>query len=159
MSNVNPYAPTMSDVTSQPSGMRLATQGKRFLTYIIDTIVMYMINFGIGLVAGIALAANGDMTPEKMAGINLGLTLFGVFMSFLYYVVMEASTGRTIGKFVMGTRVVNESGGPASVGQVLGRSLCRFIPFEPFSFLFGGNTKFPVGWHDSLPKTRVVMAQ
>jgi len=33
-----------------------------------------------------------------------------------------------------------------------GRTLCRYIPFEPFSFL--GNK--PIGWHDSLSKTLVV---
>ena len=71
-----------------------------------------------------------------------------------YYVVLEGLTGMTLGKMVMGTKVVNESGASPSFGQILGRSFCRLIPFEVFSFL--GNKGFPIGWHDSIPKTRVI---
>jgi hypothetical protein len=37
-------------------------------------------------------------------------------------------------------------------GTMVLRSLCRLIPFEPFSFL-GSDAR---GWHDSITKTRVV---
>ena len=43
-------------------------------------------------------------------------------------------------------------GGRPSTAQVLGRTLCRIIPFEAFSFL--GTP--PKGWHDVIPKTMVV---
>ena len=70
----------------------------------------------------------------------------------IYYVPQEAFWGRTIGKLITGTRVVSEDGGPASFGQVVGRTFARMIPFEPFSF-FGSTAS---GWHDSLSHTRVV---
>jgi uncharacterized RDD family membrane protein YckC len=54
---------------------------------------------------------------------------------------------------IFGTMVVSEKGGAASFGQILGRTFSRFIPFEPFSLLF---SKDSCGWHDTLPKTRVV---
>ena len=75
-------------------------------------------------------------------------------MTVVYYTVLEVISGRTLGKLLTGTKVVATNGSPASVGQILGRSLCRFIPFEAFSF-FGGAGR-PVGWHDSISKTRVV---
>jgi type II secretory pathway pseudopilin PulG len=37
--------------------------------------------------------------------------------------------------------------------NILGRSLARYIPFEPFSFLTGSH---PMGWHDRLSDTLVV---
>ncbi|QDS95071.1 hypothetical protein FF011L_38550 [Roseimaritima multifibrata] len=50
---------------------------------------------------------------------------------------------------------VNEEGGKASFGQVAGRTICRLIPFEIFSF-FGTPCR---GWHDKIPKTFVVKAR
>jgi hypothetical protein len=46
--------------------------------------------------------------------------------------------------------VVGELDERPAFSQVVGRTLCRFIPFEVFSF-FG-----EAGWHDSIPKTQVV---
>ena len=67
-----------------------------------------------------------------------------------YYCFFEGIWGRTPGKFLIGTKVVDEEGDPPSFGQIVGRSACRLIPFEPFSF-FGAR-----GWHDSISHTYVV---
>ncbi|MEM6265057.1 MAG: RDD family protein, partial [Bacteroidota bacterium] len=64
----------------------------------------------------------------------------------------EAAFGKTPGKFVTKTQVVNKDGGKPTPGQLIGRTFARFIPFDAFSFLASN----PVGWHDSLSKTRVV---
>ena len=65
---------------------------------------------------------------------------------------MEFSLGKTVGKMLTKSTVVREDGGRITLGQAFGRSLCRLIPFDAFSFL--GSTA--VGWHDSISKTRVV---
>jgi uncharacterized RDD family membrane protein YckC len=70
---------------------------------------------------------------------------------FYYYFILEALFKITIGKIVTNTSVVNEEGAYNSVLQALGRTCCRFIPFEPFSFLFGHG-----GWHDSISNTYVI---
>jgi uncharacterized RDD family membrane protein YckC len=67
----------------------------------------------------------------------------------------EWLTGRSLGKLATGTRVIAAEGGPPSFARVLGRTLARFIPFEAFSFLTDRDGR-PVGWHDSLSRTRVV---
>lgn len=72
-----------------------------------------------------------------------------------YYVFFESLTGRTPGKLLTGTRVVDEQGQKPSFGQILGRSLARMLPFEPLSF-FGAENR---GWHDSLSKTYVVKSR
>src|SRR5262249_16412337 len=77
----------------------------------------------------------------------------GSVVVFSYYTFFEGIWARTPGKFIFGTVVVNEVGGKPSIGQVLGRTASRFIPFEALS-CFGER-----GWHDSLPKTPVVMAR
>lgn len=70
----------------------------------------------------------------------------------------EAFFDRTPGKFVCGTRVVSERGTAPTLGQVVGRTFARWIPFEPFSVLFSedGDAR---GWHDSIAKTKVIRAR
>ena len=133
-----------SQVVSQP--MELASTGQRFGNYLLDVVFTYVCAFIAGVVLyGIGLGDVIDRTNN---------TLLGIILFLLYYVPQEAVVGWTLGKLITGTRVVREDGSPISFAQALGRSLCRFIPFEAFSFL-GGNGK-PVGWHDSISKTRVI---
>jgi len=148
----NPYsAPPLSSPEPKPS---LSTgrivpvdKGLRFANYLIDAIVLYAFGFaqGIGLVV-----FGGDAGIAFLEG-PVG-SFIGIPTMIAYYIILEATTGRTLGKFVTGTKVVNENGDRPSFGQVLGRSFARLIPFEAFSF-FGTPTR---GWHDSLPGTYVV---
>ena len=124
-----------------------AGQGLRFANLIVD----YIMQFVLGLVMGMAIVIIAGEAGSQI--LNTGLSwVFGVIISLIYYIVMESLFGRTIGKLVTGTKVVNELGDKASFGQILGRSFARLIPFEAFSFL--GSTGR--GWHDSLPKTYVI---
>ena len=71
--------------------------------------------------------------------------------SLYYFLIENYSKGRSIGKFITGTKVVTLEGEIPKSSVFLKRSLYRLIPFEAFSFL-GTN-----GWHDSIPKTTVVI--
>ena len=66
--------------------------------------------------------------------------------------VLEFSCQRTLAKFITGTKVVTAKRDRPSIGQILGRTLSRYIPFEAFSCL----DRRPIGWHDSLSGTRVI---
>lgn len=73
------------------------------------------------------------------------------FHRFFYYGLMESLFKVTPVKFLTGSSVVNEYGtGIPSASRMWGRTCCRFIPFEPFSFL---GTR---GWHDALLQTMVI---
>ncbi len=78
-----------------------------------------------------------------------------IVLSVVYYTLLEGFTGRTIGKFLTGTRVyVTHNGARPSWKTILLRSLCRHIPFEPLSLI----ARRPTGWHDSLVNTVVANA-
>jgi uncharacterized RDD family membrane protein YckC len=136
-----------------------ASQGKRFAHLIIDQIVVTLLVNCAGFVLGFAYALSranvgSPLTPQEETMLNgwgWGVTLL---VSVAYFVICEGLFSRTLGKFITGTKVVTADGGPPSLGQVLGRTFARFIPFEHFSFL--GTPA--VGWHDSLSGTRVVDA-
>ena len=86
---------------------------------------------------------------------NNGVFLWEVFSGnvifFLYYYLSEKFlNGRTIGKYVTGTKAVTILGGKPSNSDLLKRTFSRLVPFDALSFL--GNN----GWHDSWSDTRVV---
>lgn len=118
-----------------------APSWKRFVTFLID----YVIIVGIAIAAAILFGVRGD--------VGIYVAIFGSF--FVYYFIMEYAFGRTVGKFILGTVVVREDDlEKISIGQALGRSISRFVPFEAFSFL--GSVR---GWHDYWTNTIVVDAK
>jgi uncharacterized RDD family membrane protein YckC len=130
--------------TAKEPEFHLADRGVRFVNYLVDVIVAYVIMFGVMMVFG------GAADPATGEGSALASVL-GIVAFFAYFFVMEHFVGQTVGKMLTGTRVVTVRGEKPEMMTILGRTAARFIPFEPFSFLFG-----KYGWHDSLTGTRVV---
>ncbi|MCA9153695.1 MAG: RDD family protein [Planctomycetales bacterium] len=167
MSYENPYAapveiaqaPGMTAAPFAAAGeLRIASQGKRFANLIIDRILTMVLANGagvvLGMIYGLSVVANGRaLSPDDEFLLNMMGYALGLTVAVGYYILTEAVFQCSVGKLVTGTRVVNESGGRATFGQIIGRSFARLIPFEAFSFL-GGNK--PVGWHDKLSGTRVI---
>lgn len=160
----NPYA-SPSSASPNPfeltegGQLPLASQGKRFLNFIIDNIITWFLSMFVGVVIGIVYAvsrtnAGMPIGPQEQASLQLISFFINLAVIYAYFAITEGLFQRSPAKFLTGTLVVTADGGRPSVGQILGRSLARFIPFEPFSF-FGGKG-YPVGWHDSLSGTRVV---
>lgn len=149
------YVPQTDPSAKQP---QIASQGKRFANLIIDNIVIQIASAGVGFVLGIVFAMmrmdpSGTLSPADEVTLQITGFILGMLTAVGYFILMEGTCQRTLGKFVTGTIVVTAGGARPSFGQIVGRSFARMIPFEAFSFLVG---KRPVGWHDSLSGTRVV---
>lgn len=131
----------------------LATQGQRFLNYVIDLIVQYLIIFVLGFiftVLSLLTGYTGIMDWIGSMGDLEGYVVF-FFVVILYYTLFESLCSRTIGKYITKTIVVNEDGSKPDSQIILKRTLCRLIPFDGLSFLGSGR-----GWHDSISDTYVV---
>lgn len=127
--------------------------GKRFVNYLIDFIVNYIIAIILGIIFGL-LAAAGVEGPLEWY-LSLGVVsnlLVSIFLFISYYFIMEVTTQRTVGKLITGSVVVMEDGTEPPANVLMLRTLCRLIPFEPFSF-FGSEAR---GWHDTMTETYVV---
>jgi len=148
-----PAGPLLDETVPYP--IETVGAGRRFLGFVIDYVACIGTGFVLGVFVQVVVAVaagDEDDIPDGTQGSNLKYRLIGTLLLFCYYMAFEGLFSRTIGKLVTGTIVVDESGFPPSFGQLLGRTLARFIPFEPFSFL-GSKTR---GWHDSLSGTYVV---
>lgn len=150
----NIYEPPKADLTQKTGSfddeygiVRVASTGRRFLNLLIDYICYLVLSYGVGYFLSV--------TGLYGAVQNVPDIILGSLVMMLYYFPQEATSGRTLGKLVTGTRAVAADGSPLTVGQALGRTLCRFIPFDAISFLFGSG--FPEGWHDRIPGTKVIL--
>ena len=151
MSNeYNPYSAPASAVETDVEFRRpeRASKGQRFGTLLIDYVFIWVFSFLIGIAAVMLFGPAGAAELKRIPPL-----LLGVVVVLFFYIFFESIWGRTPGKFIVGTVVVNAKGEKPSFGQIVGRTLCRMIPFEAFSF-FGEE-----GWHDSIPNTRVVVTR
>ena len=139
--SMSPYEATQTVLGEQNYKAEPASKWLRLLNLLIDYIAFWVLGLVVGMVI---IYVFGMENAHWLEG--------GILVPLAYYILVEGATGRTLGKLVTGTRVVNAAGGTPSFKQILGRSLARFIPFEAFSFL-GDDGR---GWHDSIPDTYVI---
>jgi hypothetical protein len=147
-------ADLLQDIQEEVNYVDPVSPGIRFANYLIDQIALAVIVNAIKY--GLALITLGQnykdhlLFQENMAAVLNGF-LISLLCTFTYYTIFEsASNGRTLGKILTGTIAVTQDGTPFTSRHALMRTLCRFIPFEPFS-AFGY-----MPWHDSMTKTCVV---
>ncbi|OUS00937.1 hypothetical protein A9Q86_09310 [Flavobacteriales bacterium 33_180_T64] len=93
------------------------------------------------------------MSLDNLVGERFAVTLVFVFFSSIYYLIFEGLFKSTPAKFLTQTSVVNLKNEAVSFQNILGRTLCRRLPFNAFSF-FG-----KLGWHDSLAYSTVAKHQ
>jgi len=129
--------------TPQTPRLVAASTGTRFLNYLIDVFCFYIILFCFGIV--FALFGMLWLFEGAMA------YLVAFIFTLLYYIFFEGVFGKTPGKYLTKTSVTVKDGSKPDIMKIMGRTLCRFIPFEAFSFLFSQR-----GWHDTLSDTWVV---
>jgi uncharacterized RDD family membrane protein YckC len=134
---LNPFEPPKDDAQALDWGHSEddfvdASQGTRLANFLIDTVFRTFLTVVFAFVL------------EDAAWLL-------IFLALGYYLVFEAVFSRTPAKWITKTRVIGVGGAKPRFTQILGRTLSRFVPFEPFSFFFG-----PRGWHDSWSGTRVV---
>jgi uncharacterized RDD family membrane protein YckC len=127
----------------------LATKTQRFLTFIIDLVARLLCLAVFIFAIVLALPETSEWFEMKSRWQEWAVDIVSLI---LFYMMFESIWGRTPGKWVMRTRVVQLDGTDPTPWQILRRTLARWIPFEPFSFL-GAK---PFGWHDSMSDTRVV---
>ncbi|MDF2383736.1 RDD family protein [Nostoc ellipsosporum NOK] len=134
-----------------------ATLSERLTSFMLDGTLTYfginwLLNYLMGVISGTYTWST--LTLSTM-GLEITLPVFSYELAistyFAYYVICEKLfKGSTVGKFIAGTRAIKVNGKDLTFKDVLLRSLCRLIPFEPFSAIFNGF------WHDTLSKTRVI---
>lgn len=137
------------DKIRQQMNNQEASKGIRFANYLIDLVVLQVMSFFVGVLLAIILMAAAPDSFYLFEESWFTWFLY-LFIGMFYFTLFEATTGRTLGKIITGTKVVDEGGNKIGINTALVRSISRFVPFDSLSFL-GEN-----GWHDKWSNTRVV---
>lgn len=156
------YSPRITEQQLKVSEVTVGV-GRRFFALLIDTIILYIFNYYFAISYG---AASASMTN----GFNVNYSLQGwpAFVAMVidlgYFVLLEAIFGATIGKLILGLRVIKEDGSRVGFGASFIRNLLRIVDALPIliPYLLGAiliwrtPTRQRLG--DRVAKTMVVKA-
>lgn len=106
--------------------------GPRAIAVIIDTVIFTIAACCVFLV--ITLASGGEYEETGGAAILLQL-LIGIAY-YVYFIVMEGTSGTTLGKRILKLRVVKVDGSPLTMGDAAIRNVLRIID-GIFGYLVG----------------------
>ena len=130
----------------------------RMFAYIMDLVLIAAIVAMGGWISVLIDTALDKMGLEPSVSMSV-IYLWSIPLIIgAYYVMFWALTGRTVGKWFMGLRVVDKHGNSPSIG----RSIVRFLGYGLSAVAFWIGYAWVIiddqrrGWHDHIAKTWVV---
>jgi uncharacterized RDD family membrane protein YckC len=129
-----------------------ADTGKRFVNYLIDVVVFYLLAMGVGVIIALVspstiMEMSDDTSPfGSITDRIISLVLYGVYMG----IVESIFKGKSLGKLITGTRAVNMDGSPISAGTAFSRGFSRAVPFCAFSAFGSPSNPWQDKWTDTL---------
>lgn len=101
----------------------------RGVATILDCIVLMLISWIMASMFGTTSSTGFDLN---------GAPFFAMLLiGFLYYVVLEGTIGATLGKLVIGLRVVKTDGSSCDISSSIIRNVLRIVDSLPFFYLLG----------------------
>ncbi|MDQ1721164.1 MAG: hypothetical protein QOI26_898 [Pseudonocardiales bacterium] len=146
-----PPAPGYSQPGAVAAGGAIASMGSRFGAFVIDIIILAVVDVIVTLV--VAAAGGGQAL----------VTLLELIIGFGYFGYLIGVNQQTVGMRLLNIRVVDaNTGGPIGVGRAMLRYLVQSLTgllclvgyFSPF---FDGTKRYQ-GWHDKAASDFVVTA-
>lgn len=133
--------------------------GRRLVATLLDSLIIGFLQFLIGmlLAGGIALLTGSTNTVASTS--SMLSILVSIALSIGYVVFYQGSTGQTLGKKVMGIRVVDSSGSKPSymtffLRDVIGKTVSSIILGIGYLMVLWDGKK--QGLHDKIAGTYVV---
>ncbi len=155
--STNPPPPPVWD--ARPVGTEQVSYGGfwiRFLAYLIDAILLSIVGGILGSFLGIAM---WDFDWENYDPAWNTLNLVSIFVTWLYFTLMESSErGATVGKMVLGLRVVTGDYQRLTFLNAAGRYLAKFLSalILCIGFIMIAFTDKKRGLHDIIANTLVI---
>ena len=139
----------MDDVAPRPGGFWIRVVG-----FGVDVVVIMLAQFLLGVLA----ARRWGVDVERSSTLQGAVVFFTLLFAVLYPTVLHTLTGQTVGKLVVGVRVVATDGGLLPPGAALLRAVVAWLAL-PFLLGLGhviaGLRKDKRALHDLLAGSRV----
>lgn len=139
----------MDEVSPRPAGFWI-----RVLAFGIDLLVIMAAQFLLGFMAARRWGVDVDRSPTLQGAVVFFTLLFAV----LYPTILHALTGQTIGKLVVGARVVATDGELLPFGAALLRAIVHWLSLTfmvGLGHVLAGLRKDKRALHDLLAGSRV----
>lgn len=117
---------------------RYAGLGRRFWALAVDVLLFFAIFVPVTrMVKGVWLMSASDHRWANGLFITDPLCILFLLLMLLYFVLLEGRLGATLGKWVLGLRVVGPEGGRPGLLRSAQRNLLRFVDGLPAFNLLG----------------------
>jgi uncharacterized RDD family membrane protein YckC len=125
----------------------------RAVALVVDLLVFSVVQFSLGLFAGVVWGPSIEDSP----GFQSTIVLFTLFFAAAYTSVLHTMTGQMIGKLVVGVRVVGTDGALLPLGAAFLRWLGYWLSLATlgFGYAIAGLRRDRRALHDLLAGSRV----
>ncbi len=159
------YVQRLREGVTTMSGVVYAGFWRRFAAIIIDGILLSILVIPLrmalglfGLNPAIEASRQGNFAALYFAALFGWGTLISYALQITYYVYFISQKGATLGKMLMGVKVVTVSGGPISVGRAFGRYFAQILSglILGIGFIMAAFDDQKRALHDHICNTRVI---
>ena len=136
--------------------------GPRLAATLIDGAMVGFLGFMLAFILGFIAIFTNIVNPGQVNGVLELLTVLCLlFFSIFYYIGFWTTDGQTMGKTIVGLKVIRTDGTQLSVVRALLRYIGYIVSASLFSigFLWAAFDPKRQGWHDKLAGTLVVYAE
>jgi uncharacterized RDD family membrane protein YckC len=155
-------APDPADEFAGPVHAPAGTLGyagfwRRAVAFVIDSVVLMVIGFPLGLIPAVAVLTEDD--PAAFIGKLAAAIVTRGLLSWLYFALMESSGWQaTLGKRALGLRVTDSTGARIHFGRATGRFFGKMLSgaLLGLGFVMAAFTARRQALHDLLAGTLVV---
>ncbi len=157
------YVQRMREGVATANSFVYAGFWRRFVAVLVDgillSIVVFPLRWAVTMIGITPRAAAGGFSVDNnwLAFWSFG-TLIAYLIEFIYSVYFISQKGATLGKMLMGVKVVTATGGPISVGRAIGRFFARYLSTLTLfiGYIMAAFDDQKRALHDHICNTRVV---
>jgi uncharacterized RDD family membrane protein YckC len=131
----------MDDRSSQSETVQTTLQynvtGSRIVAALVDVVVLAVVLLAMAAAFGDLGGKSEDGTSSFSVSLSGAPFLLFLLVSLAYFVLLEMVAGATLGKMVLGLRVVEADGNPCDFGSAIVRNLVRIVDWLPILYVVG----------------------
>jgi uncharacterized RDD family membrane protein YckC len=142
-----------------PSALNYAGFWIRFAAIFVDGILLWIVNFIIGLMAGLGVGQAVGVEPRAgQVALQIFLSFVQIAVALSYETIMIGKYGATLGKMACRLKVVTAEGKPVSYARALGRYFAKILSglICGIGYIMAGFDSQTRALHDRICDTRVV---
>lgn len=132
--------------------------GRRLAAILLDALLLGVLGMFVAFAIGMVGVFVDMYTPNRPLPLSSLIVICTLVFSVAYYVVAWSRTGQTIGKTMLGIKIVGTDGKPLSGGQAFLRFIGYLVSGIVFAlgFIWVLFDRKRQGWHDKISGSYVV---